>query len=213
MVSTDWSNKTWIVMGDSITDSANTIATKRYFDYIKDYLGFSTIRNYGISGSCIGTSPLVSNPSPNPMALRYTSMDSATDLITVFGGVNDFGRGVQLGTMSDRTITTFFGACHVLFSGLIEKYPDKIIAVISPLQTNGFFQSPNVFGLTEDVYVNAMEQVSDYYALPFLNLFKSSGIFSLSSVHKKLYQPDGLHLNNAGHERISKKIAIFISSL
>jgi len=213
MVSTDWSNKIWNVMGDSITDSANKLATKRYFDYIKDYLGFSTIRNYGISGSCIGTSPLIANPSPSPMATRYTSMDSETDLITVFGGVNDFGRGVQLGTMSDRTITTFFGACHVLFSGLIEKYPDKIIAVISPLQTNGFFQSPNIFGLTEDEYVNAMKQVSNYYALPFLNLFKSSGIFSLSSAQKKLYQPDGLHLNNAGHERISKKIAIFISSL
>ncbi|MBK5243064.1 SGNH/GDSL hydrolase family protein [Clostridium sp.] len=211
MVLTYWSNKTWNVMGDSITDIYNPLATKRYFDYIKDYLGFSTIRNYGISGSCIGMSEQVSNP--NPMSIRYTTMDSAADLITVLGGVNDFGRGVQLGTMSDRTINTFFGACHVLFSGLIEKYPDKIIAIFSPLQTDGFFSNPNIYGLTEDVYVNAMEQVANYYALPFLNLFKSCGINSLSSVQKTLYQPDGLHLNNAGHERVAKKMAIFINSL
>jgi lysophospholipase L1-like esterase len=211
MILADWSNKIWNVMGDSITDSTNELATKRYFDYIKDYLGFSTIRNYGINGSCIGTTTLVSNP--NPMAIRYTSMDSAADLITVFGGVNDFGRGVKIGLMSDRTITTFFGACHVLFSGLIEKYPDKIIAVFSPLQTDGFFSNPNIYGLTENVYVSAMEQVANYYALPFLNLFKSCGIYSLSSVQKSLYQPDGLHLNNAGHERVAKKMAIFINSL
>ena len=45
------------------------------------------------------------------------------DGVVVFGGTDDFGHGdAPIGTPSDRTYDTFYGACHVLFSKLIEKY-------------------------------------------------------------------------------------------
>ncbi|EUJ59236.1 hypothetical protein [Listeria fleischmannii] len=34
----DWTNVTWNVMGDSLTDPNNTLATKKYYDYIQEDL-------------------------------------------------------------------------------------------------------------------------------------------------------------------------------
>ncbi|EUJ46706.1 hypothetical protein [Listeria fleischmannii] len=35
---TDWANVTWDVMGDSLTDPNNILATKKYYDYIQEDL-------------------------------------------------------------------------------------------------------------------------------------------------------------------------------
>ena len=53
-------------------------------------------------------------------------MPEKADAIVVFGGTNDFGHGqALLGTPDDRTPETFWGACHVLMQGLMEKYMGK----------------------------------------------------------------------------------------
>lgn len=61
-------------------------------------------------------------------------MEPEADVIVVFGGTNDFGHGdAPLGTMSDRTPYTFYGACHVLIRKLLERYPEAELVFMTPL--------------------------------------------------------------------------------
>ncbi|WP_099975220.1 SGNH/GDSL hydrolase family protein [Lactobacillus terrae] len=47
-------NSTYVALGDSITDSSNSYATKRYMDYLNEYYSFDEFLNLGVSGSTIG---------------------------------------------------------------------------------------------------------------------------------------------------------------
>lgn len=49
-------------------------------------------------------------------------MSDDADMVIVFGGTNDFGTEIPLGTMSDCIQSTFYGALHVLLTSLINKY-------------------------------------------------------------------------------------------
>lgn len=56
-------------------------------------------------------------------------LDEDADIIGVFGGTNDFGHGdAPLGTFGDRTVYTFYGACHYLMNRLVERFPGKAIS-------------------------------------------------------------------------------------
>ena len=101
----------WNVLGDSITST--DYANKRYWEYISDEIGIEVI-NYGISGSRIA----VSQGHDQPMCIRYSNMNDA-DIITVFGGTNDFSSNVTLGDITSTDTQTFYGALNVLCKGLI----------------------------------------------------------------------------------------------
>lgn len=193
------------VLGDSLT-AVNATATKRYHDWIGDWLGVK-VNNYGISGSTVGN-------KYDPMSERYAAMDANADVITVFGGTNDFGRNQPLGTMTDRTNDTFYGAMHVLLSGLLNKYFDRKIGFISLHHFGtGYFAEKNSFSLTKSDYVKATKEVCEYYSIPLLNLYHSGGFNFEVEAQKTLYSTDSLHFNNEGHKRLAKLIYEFILRL
>lgn len=111
-------------LGESITQGINT--TKIYTVKLQERLGITTIRNYGVSGTKLGNDTLSDTTS---FVARYPAMNTYADLITVFGGTNDYGfAAVGLGTMADRVSTTFYGSLHTLYSGLKSMYPLATIA-------------------------------------------------------------------------------------
>jgi lysophospholipase L1-like esterase len=188
----------WNALGDSITVNVN-FTTKFYHEYIRESLGIGTFRNYGVGGS----SYAIRSGKTDSFVERYPSMDNDADLITVFGGTND--QTVPTGTMADRTGATFYGACHVLYSGLIEKYPGKKIGIISPL--------PRVDDTKLATIVAVEKEVAAYYSIPFLNLYESSGINVKSTAIVNAFIPDGIHPNAGGHGIFAPKIIEFIKSL
>jgi lysophospholipase L1-like esterase len=182
----------WACLGDSLTQG-----TPKYHTYISERTG-CTILNYGAGGRSISYREDV----PGSMSEMYTTMDDTADIITVWGGTND--TTIPIGVMSDRVNTTFFGACHVLFAGLIEKYPAKRIGVIIPLRR----------GETSLTAIVAAEiEVARYYNLPVLDMYYEGGIYSPSATVQAAVIPDGLHPNAAGHLKMSWKIQNFIESL
>lgn len=199
-------NIKWNVMGDSITYGAYT--TKVYHQYVQEDYGINLVRNYGISGSTVAN---VGVDERNSMALRYDSMDNDADIITVFGGTNDYGASVPLGVMSDRTVNTFYGAYHVLLSGLIEKYPTKKIAVFTPIQRDRDGNVISDIGLIP--YVDAVKEVAAFYSVPCLDLFNGGGLYAGSQTVLSLLMPDGTHPNAEGHKIIADKIGSFLSSV
>ena len=131
----------------------------------------------------------------------------------VFGGTNDFGHGdAPIGDVSDKTPDTFYGACHYLMSGLINKYPESKIVFMTPLHrvSEG---TPNVNGAVLEDYVNIIKKVAAYYSIPVLDLWSVSGIQPCVPIIKEKYCPDGLHPNDAGHEKLADVIGSFLSNL
>ena len=146
-------------------------------------------------------------------------MAKDADAVVVFGGTNDFGHGdAPLGTMSDRTPDTFYGALHTLYTSLLEIYTGKPIVVVTPLHRvnednpRGDGNKSSDVG-TLKVYVDIIREVAEYYSLPVLDLYKNSGMQPKVSVIRETYIPDGLHPNDKGNEIIADRISEFLKMI
>lgn len=208
-------------LGDSITEGHGT--SNKEFVYW-NVLGKNTgaiVRGYGIGGTRFAKQ---NKPSANPrhdldFVMRAKEMDKDADMIVVFGGTNDFGHGdAPLGTFADRTNDTFYGACHTLFTDLINMYPEATIVIMTPLHR---WNEDNVKGdgfkaeevATLSTYVKIIKEVAEYYSLPLLDMWSVSGIQPRVPVIKEKYCPDGLHPNDAGHALMAKRLEGFLRTL
>lgn len=205
-------------LGDSITEGVGVAEQcNRYDNRIATAYG-AVCRNYGVSGTRIARQH---TPSDEPrldwdFPSRVAEMDPDADIIVVFGGTNDYGHGdAPLGCMADRTTDTFYGALHKLYTALIEKYPSARIVIMTPLHRL-FEERPTGDAKPEPVaplktYVQIIREVAEYYALPVLDLFASSGMQPAVPVIQEKYIPDGLHPNDLGHQRMAEMLGEFLS--
>lgn len=210
--------KVFNFLGDSITEGVGTTAeSKRYFELIRKTFDLKEANGYGISGTRLAKQTI---PSEKPsfdiyFASRVEGMKDA-DGIVVFGGTNDYGHGdAPIGTFSDRTPDTFYGACHDLYTKLIEKYPGKPIVIVTPLHRLEENEKKVKHGreVTLKTYVDIIREVAEYYSLPVCDLYKSSGLQPEVPVIMEKYVPDGLHPNDAGHEIIAERLGNFLTKL
>lgn len=211
-------------LGDSITQGVGTSSKETiYHAVLAKEVGLSQANNYGISGTRFaiqkGTEkqPKDDYVDINSFCERFDKMDDA-DAVVVFGGTNDYGHGdAPLGSFADRTPDTFYGACHYLFSGLIRKYLGKPIVIMTPLHRTNEQEVPDIkmpgdYGDLK-TYVNIIREVAEFYSLPVLDLFKTSGLQPAIKEIQDTYIPDGLHPNDKGHEVIAHKLRLFLESI
>lgn len=207
-------------LGDSITEGAGTSSHDKMYTMLIEREYGAICQNYGIGGTRIARQKNASAEEKfdRDFVSRVPEMDADADIVVVFGGTNDFGHGdAPIGTMSDRTPYTFYGALHCLYTALIEKYPDVPIVVLTPLHRitedipTGDNKPAPVGTLKE--YVNIIREVAEYYSLPVLDLFKESGLQPKIPVIQQKYVPDGLHPNDAGNEILAHKIVRFLEML
>lgn len=208
-------------LGDSITQGHGASAPDKFFTNVIAQRYGAVCRNYGIGGTRIA---LQHTPSAEPIwdqnfSSRVDGMDPDADAVVVFGGTNDFGHGdAPLGKMEDRTADTFYGALHVLLTSLLTKYPESKIMMITPLHRCNEDNPRGDGNKKKDVgtlyrYVAIIREVAEYYSIPVLDLFASSGLQPKVPIIQQKYVPDGLHPNDAGHEILAEKIAGFLMTL
>lgn len=206
-------------LGDSITQGSGVSTVENtYWNLMKREYGAAVVRGYGISGTRIAKqlNPTDENGGIDYLdfCTRYPEMDDDADVVVVFGGTNDYGHGnAPLGSPTDRDPETFYGACHTLFCGLIEKYPDATIVVMTPLHR--YWEEPECTpkNIHLSAYVNIIREVAEFYALPTLDLWSCSSIQPRVEANKQKYCPDGLHPNDAGHVLIASRLAGFLKTL
>ena len=208
-------------LGDSITEGHGTsdCATKPYHQVIASKYGMAIARNYGIGGTRFAkqTKPSTNQRWDLDFCSRFSEMDDDASLVVVFGGTNDFGHGdAPLGCKFDRTPDTFYGACHYLMSGLINKYPDAKIVFMTPLHRiseDNIVKENGLQGANLETYVNIIKEVAAYYSLPVIDLWSVSGLQPKVGIIKEKYVPDGLHPNDAGHEKMAQVIGAYLKAL
>ncbi|WP_079709939.1 SGNH/GDSL hydrolase family protein [Paraliobacillus ryukyuensis] len=188
------------MLGDSITYHFP-------LSFIKDVLGLTEIRDYGVSGTTL------SSNGTDGMVDRYDSMDDG-DIIHVMGGTNDFGQEVPLGTFESTDPTNFRGALRTLIEGLVTKYPDKII-VFSTLPpryhtnqdaTNGY----NASNQHPREFAEATREICQEYAIPVIDIFANAG---WSKNNRDVYIPDGVHPSSEGYKKIANLIISKLNEL
>lgn len=206
-------------LGDSITEGVGASAPEFVFHQVlKRSCDLKEARNYGISGSRIARQihPSADTRMEQDFCLRASQMDPDADVIVVFGGTNDSGHGdAPFGTFSDRTPYTFYGACHCMMETLINCYPGKPIVIMTPLhrENEDSYASEIPKNKTLQDYVNAIREVAEYYALPVLDLYATSGIQPRVPVLKEMFCPDGLHPSDAGNAKIAHMLEQFLKNL
>lgn len=209
-------------LGDSITQGVGVADPENiYHQVMKRRYGLSEARNYGVSGSRFAKqiTPDGNEPIEWDFCYRAERMDKDADVIVVFGGTNDFGHGdAPIGTFDDRERTTFYGACHQLFSYLMTEYPEAVIVVCTPLhrlreeKTNGDNGQKSYHYGNLKRYVDIIREVAEYYSIPVIDFYKNSLIQPNVEVNRVKYIPDGLHPNDLGHAIMADRIGSFLLS-
>ncbi len=207
-------------LGDSITEGSGTSCEEKNYVSVFGRLSGAEVRNYGIGGTRIARQTVPSNEAKfdNDFVKRADEMDADADIIVVFGGTNDYGHGdAALGTFDSCDVHTFYGALHTLCQKLINKYPDAEIVFMTPLHRLEENKQINECGVRNvaklSEYVDAIKEVTKYYAIPTLDLYSVSGLQPEVEVLKERYMPDGLHPNDAGAEIVARRLLGFLKSL
>lgn len=196
----------WGCLGDSITDNNNAPVNAHYDKVICDYTGAINY-NYGV----LSTTVAIRAGRNDSMLERVETMASDLDIITVLGGTNDFGAAtnVPIGTFGNGDNTTFYGAYEELILKLINKYPNKSIGLITPIQ-RGY-----TLGTGLDTYRQAILKLGEKYCIPVLDLWKESGLCSsVDSINNAYFIiNDRLHPNAEGQKIIARPILSFLEKI
>ncbi len=211
-------------LGDSITKGASASCPENIFHQLiaKKY-EMKIARNYGLGGSRMARQLPVEDGNTEEdvsFSARMWDMDDDAELIVLFGGTNDYGHGnAPLGSFSDREPETFYGACHYIMGGLINKYPYARVVVVTPMHRLNEDDVRGEHGRKpQDVaplsrYVEIIREVAEYYSLPIIDLWANSGLQPNLEIIREKYCRDGLHPNDEGHKRIAEYIGNFLENL
>lgn len=195
-----WKGEKWYAIGDSFTEQ------NIYPYYLNQYCGFASYYNAGQSGR--GMSAMADKLSVEAL--------TDYDIVTVFAGTNDYGDGTALGTITDTSSTaSFYGYTRKVIEAIIAQKPTIRIAFMTPTIRGAFEDQPvypaaNSAGVTLIQYADAIKEVCAEYAIPVLDLFRSSqfNLLTLSALTQ-----DNLHPNTTGGQMLARQIQGFIEAL
>jgi len=204
----DFSEVTIACLGDSITEGINGASGHAdgltYPEVIKEVLHAKEVYNFGIGGSTIGdywTAAMVN---------RYREIPEDTNIIIVYGGINDVFSGTDetIGNLETLTEDTFCGDLDTLLEGLRIHYPNSWLILVTPMDT---VTIEDVRALNPDMepienYVNAMIDLAAKYDVDVIDLFHSNFMNSYDKEVYDAYVP-GCHPTDAGYQILGEHIA------
>ena len=221
---TEWRNKTFVTLGDSITAQDGVVygqgteqgqIARGYQTVMKEKLGFSSYLNKGMSGRPIA------NGSINGVGTNTTSKTidyNNFDLVIIAGGTNDFKLNISLGTKgiigdTNFDTNTFYGAYRDMLEYILKSNPHIRICLFTPLQRDnaGYdVNYTNSVGHKLIDYVNAIREIGQMYSVPVCDMYSNSGFTKLTL---NIYTIDGLHPNNIGYARMGDYASKFIDNI
>ncbi len=210
----DLKGKKIVFLGDSITYGVGASAPdKCYVSLFQANYPEAEFVNCGISATRYANQSDVPDDDGinlNRFTARVETLPEDADLVVVFGGTNDHAHGnAPLGKMGDTDDSTFYGAAHLLYTRLVQRYPLGELLVLTPLHRIGE-DSLNGQGAYLEDYVKAIRETAALFSIPVLDLYAFGGINPNMGDQQAIYMPDGIHPNDAGYERVYRRIDAFI---
>lgn len=207
----DWTQKKWVVIGDSLTQN-NQTTTKHYFDYIIEETGISVV-NMGVGGTGYANP----NGTAGNFVDRMASVPTDADVYTIFGSFNDYTyNDLPIGSATDSGTATLCGYINAAFDALFARVPLANLGVIAPCPWVSINQvtSSGTFGKD---YCDALKACCERRSIPFMNLYTESGLRPWDSDFVSLaYTKDaahGVHPDETGHAILAPKFEAFLDKL
>lgn len=186
----DFSNLTMACIGDSITfgyEGDLVVPMENpYPNEIKNILGLKNVDNFGICSSAL------SGTQYTPMWERVKTYNGKYDIISLMGGINDFGYCYELGNNSSNDTNTIYGALKSIAKTLKNEHKESFIFFMTPLKSDlsgCSYKYPNGAGISLFDIVTAIKDVANSYNIPVLDLYFSSDFNPLTDS----YNGDKLH--------------------
>lgn len=195
-------------LGDSITDGIMLAPDETLACSMFSFPRFTALKTnancheYGLSGT------LIAGSNTNSITNRASQMTNDLDMVVIMGGINDFTTGTQeFGTISDATTDTFYGALNVLLTTLTNKYNEKPVVFLTPMDINvSLYGSTNsTTGKTLDEYVSAIKEVCTMYDNVYV--IDTHTWAEQFNPEDKNWLCDGIHPTTEGHIKISNYIS------
>lgn len=196
-------------LGDSLTAMGS-----RWQSRLAKLMSFDSITNYGVSGTTVTSSR---GEGESTFRDRAPNMADDLDLIIVLTSINDngsaygvFNESEGTGTLEDATdktgndVSTIAGAGLALIDILRNKYPNKDIVFFSHPHTHW----PWSFG-EADMY----REVCGRHSVPFFDLLRYSGMDGTFTAENTAYFTDGVHLTDAGNDRLADYMAAALRTI
>ena len=231
-----WQGKRVAYFGDSVTDPRNNASKKKYWSYLQDWLQI-TPYVYGVSGRQWNDIPRQTaklkeeHGDEVDAILIFCGTNDYNNGVPVGQWWDErvsqveYGHGQvkQMVTRRQRTPsmdpTTYCGRINIALDSLKRTYPTKQIVLLTPIHRSDFHANEknwqcdesytNQCGEYLDVYVEAVKQAGNIWAVPVIDWNASSGLFPLLKEHGQYFhnaQTDLLHPNDLGHERMARTL-------
>ncbi|WP_227259506.1 SGNH/GDSL hydrolase family protein [Vagococcus fluvialis] len=133
------------------------------------------------------------------IVINKTINFSNLDTIILFGGTNDIGTNMPLGSVDSQDSHTTLGAINLIIDYLRLNNPNADIILCSPIYSSRENRLPTEM----EQFISDLEKLSEKKNLYFVDMYNDLEI-NESSANFLLY--DGLHPNNFGMEIIGEKI-------
>jgi lysophospholipase L1-like esterase len=222
-------------IGDSLTNVENPTGTKYVGDWqakLANILHIPNRQKLGVAGTALSKFPASGEGSENSIYAKIQGLtaDSSVDLITLWGGTNDWYSNITLSDFETqlpagtRNDSTFYGGALTDIETLITKFPKARIVIVGTTprswenNTKNSRTTPNGNGKYLQEYNDALKQIAEYYGLAFIDLMKTSGINIMNITNYMVPQAGQggtyyLHFNDLGEETIAKRLAYFINAI
>lgn len=231
-----WQGKKVGYLGDSITDPKSNPETRKYWDFLKEWLGI-TPYVYAVGGRQW-------NDIPRQAEALKREHGGEVDAIVVLIGTNDYHHGLPVGEWYEESMgkakfaegkpmaevarkqrrllmndSTFCGRINKGLSALKSNFPDKQIVLLTPLhRAFAMFGPTNVqpdesfrngCGEYIDAYVQAIKEAGNVWSVPVIDLNAVSGMNPTVEEQKMYFvnpETDLLHPSTAGQERMARTL-------
>lgn len=183
-----------------------------------------TYNNQSVGGGTIATGTYSGETPRHWISTNIDNMPKS-NYVLIEGGINDYYNSVPLGTFDpnlegDKTrfdTTTFYGALDYLFTTLIDEFRSQgcKIAFLIQHKVNRVYMQENSINLTYNDYYDAIINSCKKYAIPVIDLYKTSGFDTFfTSLKAYTHNSDGLHPTETGYKRYYvDQITSFLNSL
>ena len=215
-----YSKLKYCALGDSITKGENSLngynpmIGERYTDLAQEYFSFRETVNLGKGGSRI-TRHTQDGDTKYGMIDRLDTIPWDTDILCIFGGTNDFGNNVKIGTIDSYDYTNFKFCVNEIIKTTLSYYPNIKMYFITPIHRNDWLADniPNAVGHTLKDYVDTIKEVCEIYGIPVLDLWSIYGISPFIESQRSMFMPDGLHPIPLGMKRLAELNNKFIENM
>lgn len=206
----EWIGKKWTAVGDSLTE-VNARTSINYLDYISEVTGIEVV-NMGESGSGYMRKYDTNHAFYN----RVANVPTDSDVVTIFGSLNDLGNSQVLGTINDTVSDgTVFGYVNGTIDALFTAFPMANLGIISP--TPWASSQPWNENNASSQYCEGLKQICYNRGIPFLDLYHCSNLRPWDATARSLFYSkddgNGTHPDEAGHKMFAPKIKNFLESL